>query len=221
MLRSDNHPPAGLSQGGNVKESYIRFMGKISARTTGTLLRSLDSLIRDRVERVHLLISSPGGTVFHALSMFNFLQGAPFEVHTYNFGFVGSTSLVLYCSGARRFATPHARFLLYGVDLTLNAQTRLDEREVEQHLTGLKLDQLRIARVVAATTGKTEAQVIEDMSNHRAMASAEAKEYGLVNEIKSQLLPRGADLHVVTETPEAPFRPQGPTFPPGLGASRE
>jgi len=199
-----------------VKESYIRFMGKISARTTGVLFRSLDSMVRDRVERVHLLISSPGGTVFHALSLFNFLRGVPFEVYTYDFGFVGSTALVLYCAGSKRVASPHARFLLYGVDLMLSNQTRLSAHDLEQHTQGLKLDYLRIARVVASTTGRTEDQVLKDMNKHLALSATEAKDYGLVHDIKSELIPRGADFHVVTEIPEAATRPAA-AFPPGLG----
>ncbi len=54
----------------------------------------LNDLIKNEVGDVegntlmHLLLSSPGGSVFHGLSVYNFLKGAPFEVYTYNFGSV-------------------------------------------------------------------------------------------------------------------------------------
>lgn len=56
-----------------MKEAYIRFMAPVDSRSTGSLFEILGRKLREKVERVHLMLSSPGGTVFHGLSIYNFL----------------------------------------------------------------------------------------------------------------------------------------------------
>lgn len=202
------------------REIYVRFMAKISGRTSGSLFRILDNACKNRVGRVNLMISSPGGTVFHGLSLYNYLSGAPFETITANFGFVGSAALMLYAAGRFRLATPHSRFLVYGTDLTLQSQTRLDQKALEEHIAGMKLDHLRLARILADVTGKPEAEVLEKVTSSTAMTAADAKEYGLVNEIRKELFPPGAELFTVSEVPEPAARGEGP-LPPSMGASRD
>lgn len=68
------------------KEIYIRFMAPVIPETTEQLLQHIDNAIRNKFQRIHLLLSSPGGSVFHGLSIYNFVRGIPIEVFTYNFG---------------------------------------------------------------------------------------------------------------------------------------
>ena len=73
-----------------MKEAYIRFMAPVVPSTIDTLFKIVDEKIRDKYNKIHLMISSPGGSVFHGLSIYNFLKGAPIEIDTYNFGSVES-----------------------------------------------------------------------------------------------------------------------------------
>ena len=58
-----------------MKEAYIRFMAPVDKTTTASLLQIFDTKLKEKVERVHLMLSSPGGSVFHGLSLHNFLKG--------------------------------------------------------------------------------------------------------------------------------------------------
>jgi len=191
-----------------MKEAYIRFMAQVTPQTTDRLLQIVDTKIKDKCERINLMISSPGGSVFHGLSLYNFLKGAPVEVVTYNFGSVDSIGVVIFCAGDKRFSVPHARFLIHGVRFNISGNASFDEKQIEEHLKGLKIDQHNIARVIADTAQKPAERVEEDMNNRITLNPSEAKDYGLVHEIKSDLFPIDADLMVIGEIFVQP--PQGP-----------
>jgi ATP-dependent protease ClpP protease subunit len=151
------------------------------------------------VKRLHLLISCPGGSVFHGLSIYNFLRGAPIEVFTYNFGSVDSIGVVIFCAGSKRFSVPHARFLIHGITASIDAGTSLDERALEEVLKGIKIDYENIARVISDTTGQKIAKVMADMNDRTTLSPHESVAYGLVHSEISALFPAGADLYVVGE----------------------
>jgi ATP-dependent Clp endopeptidase proteolytic subunit ClpP len=182
-----------------MKEAYISFMAQVTPQTADELLQVVVKKIQEKYERIHLMISSPGGTVFHGLSLYNFLKGAPVEVFTYNFGSVDSIGVVIFCAGSRRFSVPHARFLIHSVALTISGNVRLDEKQIEEYLKSLRIDQHNIARVIADTIQKPLKEVEEAMNNRLTLDAEEAKAYGLVHQIKTQLFPIDADLSVIRE----------------------
>jgi len=182
-----------------MKETYIRFLAQVLPQTADQLFKIIDRKISQKFDRIHLLISSPGGSVFHGMSLYNYLKGLPIEVFTYNFGSVDSIGIVIYCAGKKRFSVPHSRFLMHGVKMNFNGQASWDEKQVEEFLKGIKIDQHNILRIIADTTGRTYEQVQEDVVNRTTLNPEEAISYGLVHEIKSQLLPLEADLTVISE----------------------
>jgi hypothetical protein len=93
----------------------------------------------------------------------------------------------------------------------------LDEKDLEERLKGLQIDYKNIARVIADTAQKPTDKVLSDMNNRTTLNPQEAKDYGLVHEIKSDLFPIDADLSVIGETTQ-PAQPMQFTLPiPGPG----
>jgi len=172
----------------------IRFFAPIEANSINALLTVIDQKLKEGVDKITLLISSPGGTVFHGLSAYNFLKGIPAEVITHNFGSVDSIGIVLYCAGSKRFSVPHARFLLHGVSAGFQQNTRLEEKQLEERLKALQIDMLNIARVIAANTGKTVEDVNAAMLDRTTLDPEEARRWGLVHEIKSELFEAGSEV---------------------------
>ena len=191
-----------------MNESYIRFMAPIIPQTVDPLMRIIDQKIHKKYERIHLMISSPGGSVFHGLSVYNFLKGAPIEVFTYNFGSVDSIGLVIYCAGTRRFSVPHARFLIHGVKMNFQGPASFDEFQIHEHLKSVQIDQKNIAKVIADTSGKGIDVIEKDMHDRRTLSPTEAKEYGLVHDIKSELFPLNAEFISIGE----PMQYAAPSF---------
>jgi len=63
----------------------------------------------------------------------------------------------------------------------------------------LRSDQENIARVIADTTGKTLEQIVSDTHDRITLNPEQAKDYGLVHEIKSDLIPQNTDLIIIGE----------------------
>jgi ATP-dependent Clp protease protease subunit len=187
-----------------MNELYIRFMAPVIPQTVAQLFQLFDDATKNKVDRLHLLLSSPGGLVFHGLSIYNYLKGTPFETYTYNFGSVDSIGIVIFCAGSRRLCVPHARFLIHPVQFNIQGNAQFDEKQLDEHLKSLKIDQENIARVIADTTGKPLHKIEEDMISRTALSPQQAKDYGLVHVIQSVLFPAEAQLAVIGEPVQTP-----------------
>jgi ATP-dependent protease ClpP protease subunit len=140
-----------------------------------------------------ILVSSPGGSVFHGLSAYNYLKGLPVTISTHNFGSVDSIGVILFCGGNKRYSVPQARFLLHGVTAGFQNE-RLEEKQLEERLKGLKIDVENIAKVIAANTGKSVQEVTAAMLERTTLNPEEAKAWGLIQEIKSELFQVGSEV---------------------------
>jgi len=175
------------------KPVVIKFFAPVIEATINALMNAIDQKMKQGVNQFIILISSPGGSVFHGLSAYNYLKGLPVTVTTHNFGSVDSIGVVLYCGGAKRISVPQARFLLHGVSASFRNE-RLEEKQLEERLKGLKIDIENIAKVISANTGKTIDDVTNAMLERTTLNPEEAKEWGLVHEIRSELFEAGSEV---------------------------
>jgi len=68
-----------------------------------------------------------------------------------------------------------------------------------EHLKSVQIDQKNIARIIADNTGKGADVIEKDMHDRKTMSPGEAKDFGLVNEIKSELIPTEAEFFSIGE----------------------
>lgn len=68
------------------KQTVIRFMVEVNQQSSNALITVVENELKKGVDKFKILISSPGGTVFHGISIYNFLKGIPAIVETHNFG---------------------------------------------------------------------------------------------------------------------------------------
>jgi ATP-dependent Clp protease protease subunit len=174
--------------------TVMEFFAPVIDVTINTLLNAINQKMKEGQREFILLISSPGGSVFYGLSAYNYLKGLPANITTHNFGSVDSIGVVLYCGGKTRLSVPQARFLLHGVSANFQQNESLEEKQLDERLKGLKIDIENIAKVVAANTGKSVQDVTNAMLDRTTLNPEEAKAWGLVHEIKSELFPSGAEV---------------------------
>ncbi len=134
-----------------------------------------------------ILMSSPGGTVHAGLTIYNYLKALPSKVTTCNFGSVDSIGIVMYCGGSTRLSVPQARFLIHGPKISVNGPIVFDEKELDETLKGLRIDSDNIAKVMAANTNRSFGDVKNAMFERTTLTPEQAKLWGLVHEIKSEL----------------------------------
>ena len=175
------------------KPVVIKFFAPVIDVTINALMNAIDQKMKQGVSQFIILISSPGGSVIHGLSAYNYLKGLPVTITTHNFGSVDSIGVVLFCGGSKRLSVPQARFLLHGVSAGFRNE-RLEEKQLEERLKGLKIDIENIAKVIAANTGKTVEDVTQAILERTILNPDEAKAWGLVHDIKSELFEAGAEV---------------------------
>ena len=176
-----------------MKPVVIKFFAPVIDVTINALMDAIDRNLKKGVTEFILLISSPGGSVFHGLSAYNYLKGLPVSITTHNFGSVDSMGIVLFCGGSRRFSVPQARFLLHAVSAGFKNE-RLEEKQLEERLKGLKIDIENIAKVIAANTGRSVPDITNAMLERTTLNPEEAKAWGLVHEIKPELFETGSEV---------------------------
>jgi len=177
-----------------MKPVVIRFFAPVIDATVNALTSAVDQKMKQGTKEFIILISSPGGSVIHGLSAYNYLKGLPASITTHNFGSVDSIGIVLYCAGSKRLSVPQARFLLHGVGAQFKGDQNLEEKQLEERLKGLRIDMENIAKVIAENTGKSVKDVTDAMLERTTLNPEEARSWGLVNEIRSELFEAGSEV---------------------------
>lgn len=178
----------------NTKPVVIKFFAPVIDVTINALMNAIDQKMKQGVTDFIILISSPGGSVFHGLSAYNYLKGLPATITTHNFGSVDSIGIVLYCGGSKRLSVPQARFLLHGVSINFEHGMSLEEKQLDEKLKGLRIDIENIAKVIAVNTSKDVKDVTGAMLERTTLNSEEAQHWGLVHEIRSELFESGSEI---------------------------
>jgi len=176
------------------KPVVIRFFAPVIDATVNALMSAVDQKMKQGAKEFIILISSPGGSVIHGLSAYNYLKGLPASITTHNFGSVDSIGIVIYCAGSRRLSVPQARFLFHGVNVQFRGEQNLDEKLLEERLKGLRIDVENIAKVIAANTGKSTKDITDAMIERTTLNPEEAQSWGLVHAIKSELFEAGSEV---------------------------
>ena len=179
------------------KEAYINFQTNISGSSVGRLIDIVQSGIAQGVEHFIILISSGGGLVDAGISAYNFLRGIPAKVITYNYGIIDSMAVVLFSAGEERYCVPHSRFLLHGIGFTVEQPTRFEEKQLDEKIKTLINNRITIAKIIAERCGRKIEDIEKDILNVRTLTSQEAVEYGLVHDIKTELIPKGVQVTLI------------------------
>ncbi|MFC2045801.1 ClpP family protease [Chloroflexota bacterium] len=177
----------------STKPIVIRFFAPVIDVTINKLMQTIDQKMKEGATELVLLISSPGGTVLHGLSAYNYIKGLPLTITTHNFGSVDSIGVVLFCAGSKRLSVPQARFLLHGITAGFRNE-RLEESQLEERLKMIRIDIENVAKVIAANTGKAVEDISRAMLQRTTLNPDEAKSWGLVDEIRSELFEQGSEV---------------------------
>jgi ATP-dependent Clp protease, protease subunit len=131
---------------------------------------------------ISLYVNSPGGDVYAGLAIYDTLTFVKPDIRTICVGIAMSMGAVLLAAGTKgkRSALPNAKILIHQVwtgqfggqasDVEIRAREVLDlKRRVEQ--------------ILADHTGQPLERVAADTDRDHFMSSAEAVEYGLIDEV--------------------------------------
>lgn len=157
------------------------------AKDIVTRLLALDA--EQPEEEIVLYINSTGGIIHAGLAIYDAMQAIRSPVATICAGMAASMGSVLLAGGAagRHYAWPHTRIMMHqplimgtitgvATDLEIRAKESLRTRE-------------EINRLYARHTGQDIEKIAADTDRDYWMSAAEAKDYGLIDEILSTTSP--------------------------------
>ncbi|MCD8554258.1 ATP-dependent Clp endopeptidase proteolytic subunit ClpP [Seleniivibrio sp.] len=165
-----------------LKDRIIFLGSQVESGVANSIVAQLLFLeAEDPDKDIFLYINSPGGVVTDGLAILDTMNYIKPDVSTICIGQASSMGAVLLAAGAKgkRFALPHARIMIHQVlggaqgqatDIEIHAKEILRVKEV---LNG----------ILASASGKTVDQLAKDSDRDNFMSAAEAKEYGLIDDV--------------------------------------
>ena len=138
---------------------------------------------QDAAKEISVYVNSPGGSVTAGLAIYDTMQFIKCPIATYCLGQAASMGAVLLTAGTkgRRFALPNARIMIHqpwggaegkASDIEITAREILRLKEV-------------LNSILSKHSGKSMDDVVRDTDRDHFMSAAEAKEWGLIDEIVS------------------------------------
>jgi len=135
----------------------------------------------DRTKDIQMYINSPGGSVYAGLGMYDTMQFVTPDIATICTGIAASMAAVLMCAGApgKRTALKHSRIMLHQPSAGAGGQAS----DIEITVNEVRKIKKELYDVISHHTGQPFEKVAADCDRDHWMTSAEAKEYGLVDEV--------------------------------------
>lgn len=135
----------------------------------------------DAKKDIQIYINSPGGSVYAGLGIYDTMQLIQPDVATICTGIAASMGAVLQCAGqkGKRTALPHSRIMIHqplGGAEGQASDIEITAREIQK----LKKE---LYDIIAQHSGQTYDKVWADSDRDYWMTAAEAKEYGMIDEI--------------------------------------
>jgi ATP-dependent Clp protease protease subunit len=161
----------------------IVFLGtEIDAGVANVVIAQLLFLDSEDPKRdIMLYVNSPGGDVSAGLAIYDTMQHVHCDVATVCMGLAASMGSFLLAAGTRgkRYALPHARVMIHqplagfqgpATDIEIHAREVLHARDT-------------INELYAQHTGQPVERIKHDTERDNFMSAAEAKDYGLIDEV--------------------------------------
>jgi ATP-dependent Clp protease protease subunit len=130
---------------------------------------------------IQLYVNSPGGVVTAGLAIFDTMRYVRCPVSTICIGQAASMGALLLGAGekGRRYALPHSRIMIHqplGGARGQATDIEIQAREI-RHMKDV------ITEILVESTGKKKDEIAKDIERDFYMGAAQAKEYGLIDEI--------------------------------------
>ena len=165
-----------------LKERIVFLGTEVDDQIANLIAAQLLFLEADDPEKdISLYVNSPGGSSYAGMAIYDTMQYVKPDVRTICVGMGMSAAAMILAGGAagKRMALPNAKIMIHqgsGGFRGTPADIQIAAREI------LEMTE-RMARIIARHSGQSFEQVMKDIDRDHFMTPAEAKEYGLIDEI--------------------------------------
>ncbi len=135
----------------------------------------------DSKKDIYFYINSPGGSVYDALAIYDTMRYITNDVQTVGIGVQASAAAFLLSSGTKgkRFALPNATVMIH--QPSSGTRGKVTDQEIDLR-ESLRIKSL-LESIMAKNTGQKPERIHEDMERDKWLTAADAKKYGIIDEI--------------------------------------
>ena len=169
-----------------LKERIIFLSDEVNDVTASLVIAQLLFLdAEDPGKDIFLYINSPGGSVTAGMGIFDTMQYIKSDVSTICVGMAASMGAFLLAAGAKgkRYALPNSTIMIHqplggmqgqASDMKIHAEYILKVKE-------------KLNKILSERTGKSFEQIEKDTDRDNFLSANEAKEYGLIDGVMSNI----------------------------------
>ena len=165
-----------------LKERIIFMTGPVNDGVSSLICAQLLFLESENPKKdISFYINSPGGVVTSGLAIYDTMQYIRPDVATVCIGQASSMGSLLLAAGAKgkRFSLPNSRIMVHQPSGGAQGQAT----DIEIHAREILKTREQLNRILAERTGQPLEKIQADTERDYYMSAAEAKEYGLVDQV--------------------------------------
>ncbi len=165
-----------------LKERVIFLVGPVDDQTANLIIAQFLFLESENPEKdISLYINSPGGSVSAGLAIYDTMQFIKPDVSTMCVGQAASMGAMLLAAGAKgkRYCLAHSRVMIHQPMGGYQGQAS----DIEIHTREILKIRAELNEILARHTGQSVKTIALDTDRDNFMGPAEAKEYGLIDEM--------------------------------------
>jgi ATP-dependent Clp protease protease subunit len=168
-----------------LKERVVFCVGPIDDYMANVIVAQLLFLESENPDKdINLYINSPGGIVTAGMAIYDTMQFIKPDVSTICVGQAASMGSLLLAAGTKgkRYALPNSRIMIHQPLGGFQGQAS----DIEIHAKETLTIKERLNAILSRHTGQSIEQVTRDTDRDNFKSAAEAKAYGLVDEVIEQ-----------------------------------
>jgi len=165
-----------------LRERIVFLVGPVNDHSANLVCAQLLFLESENPDKdVFLYINSPGGSVSAGLSIFDTMNFIKPDVSTLCMGMAASMGSFLLMAGAKgkRLALPNSKIMIHQPSGGAQGQAT----DIEIHAREILKTREQLNRLYAERTGQSVEKIAADMERDLFMSPAEAKDYGLIDQV--------------------------------------
>src|SRR5437667_6293782 len=150
-----------------------------------TIQKLLFLQYENKNQEIHFYINCPGGSVSATLAIYDTMQYLECPISTYCMGIAASGAAIILAAGTKgkRYALPHSKIMAHQPWGQVGGQVS----DIEIQANEILKDRHLLNAILARHTGKPIEQIEKETERDRYFTAAEAKEFGLVDDVLLKL----------------------------------
>ena len=165
-----------------LRERIVFLVGPVNDHSANLVCAQMLFLESENPDKdIFLYINSPGGSVSAGLAVYDTMQFIKPDVSTLCMGLAASMGSFLLMAGAKgkRISLPNSKIMIHQPSGGAQGQAT----DIEIHAREIIKTREQLNQIYAERTGQSVEKIAADMERDRFMSPAEAKDYGLIDQV--------------------------------------